>query len=499
MALADVEGDGDLDLYVANFRPTTVMDRPGTKFTINFVDGRQVVTAVDGVPTSSPESAGQFTVNEAGTVMESGEVDALYLNNGRGVFTSVSFTNGAFLDESGQVLRDPPRDWGLAVQFHDFTGDGAPDIYVCNDLFTPDRVWVNDGRGRFRALPTLALRNVSTFSMGADFGDLNRDGHIDFFVVDMLSPDHRKRHVQTGQASPMWWPVGVFDTRPQLARNTLQVNRGDGTFAEIAYYAGVEASDWSWGPIFMDVDLDGFEDILVTNGQLRDFQNADWAERIARAQQGKTLSQADIIALLRNMPALRTSNIAYRNRGDLTFENASADWGFDTPGISQGMCLADLDNDGDQDVVMNNLNEAAGVYRNESNQPRVAVRLKGKAPNTGGIGARITVRGGPVERQDQEMISGGRYLSSDDPMRVFAAASATKDLTIEVAWRNGTRSVVKAKANRIYEIDEAGAGTKSETRNPKSEAKPLFEDVSHLINHRHIEEPFNDFERQPLL
>ena len=214
MALADVDGDGDLDLYVANFRPTTVMDRPGTKFTVNVVGGKTVVTAVDGVPTSSPEFAGQFTVNEAGTVLESGEVDALYLNNGHGVFTSVSFTNGAFLDESGQVLRDPPRDWGLAVQFHDFTGDGAPDIYVCNDLFTPDRAWVNDGGGKFRALPTLALRNVSTFSMGVDFGDLNRDGHADFFVVDMLSPDHRKRQVQTGQSSPMWWPVGVIRNAP---------------------------------------------------------------------------------------------------------------------------------------------------------------------------------------------------------------------------------------------------------------------------------------------
>jgi hypothetical protein len=498
MALADIDGDVDLDLYVANFRPTTLMDRPDVKFTVNLVDGRTVVTAVNGTPTSAPEYVGRFTVNESGTVLEHGEVDALYLNDGRGAFTSMSFTNGAFLDEMGQPLREPPRDWGLAVQLHDFTGDGAPDIYVCNDLFTPDRIWVNDGRGEFRALPTLALRNTSTFSMGVDFGDLNRDGHTDFFVVDMLSPDHRKRQVQMGQASPVWWPVGVYETRPQLARNTLQVNRGDGTFAEIAHYAGVEASDWSWGPIFVDVDLDGYEDILVSNGQLRDFQNADWGERIAQAQVGKRLSQADIFELMKNFPELKTPNIAYRNRGDLTFDDVGTQWGFNTPGISQGMCLADLDNDGDMDVVMNNLNEEAGVYRNEGSGARVAVRLKGNAPNTAGIGAKITVRGGAVERQDQEMICGGRYLSGDQAMRVFATGSPTNKLTIEVTWRNGTRSVISnAQPNRTYEIAESGATKVSPE--PKREVKPLFEDVSHLIQHRHVETPFNDFDRQPLV
>ena len=498
MALADIDGDGDLDLYVANFRPTTVMDRPGTKFTVNSVEGKPIVTAVDGQQATAPELAGRFTVNESGTILEFGEVDALYLNNGSGVFSRVSFTNGAFLDEAGQPLREPPRDWGLAVQFHDINGDGAPDIYVCNDLFTPDRVWINDGTGRFRALPTLALRNTSTFSMGVDFGDLNRDGQVDFFVVDMLSPDHRKRHVQTGQASPMRWPVGVFETRPQLSRNTLQINRGDGTFAEIAYYADVQASDWSWGPILLDVDLDGYEDILVTTGQLRDFQNADWAERIAQAQVGKKLLPDDIAALLKKFPSLKSPNVAYRNRGDLTFEEVGAAWGFDTAGVSHGMCLADLDNDGDLDVVVNNLNEAAGVYRNEGSGARVAVVLRGKGPNTHGIGAKIRVLGGPVA-QSQEMICGGRYLSGDEAMRVFAAGSLTNRLSIEVTWRSGAQShVTNVPGNRIYEIDEDGA-VSSRSRPPAPGPRPLFTDASPLINHVHHEEPFDDFARQPLL
>jgi len=132
--------------------------------------------------------------------------------------------------------------------------------------------------------------------------------------------------------------------------------------------------------------------------------------------------------------------VAYRNRGNLTFEEVGAKWGFATPGVSQGMALADLDNDGDVDVVINNLNSAAGIYRNETSAPRVGVRLKGLAPNTRGIGARIALRGGPVSAQRQEMVCGGRYLSSDDPMRTFAAGNSTNGLTLEVSWRSGRKS-----------------------------------------------------------
>src|ERR1051326_6649103 len=144
----------------------------------------------------------------------------------------MSFTDGSFPDEDGKPLPDPPRDWSLAVQMHDLNGDGAPDIYVCSDLFTPDRIWINDGHGRFRALARVALRSTSTFSMGVDFADIDRDGQVDFFVSDMLSRDHVKRQVQVAGFTPVRWPVGMIENRPQASRNTLQLNRGDGTFAE---------------------------------------------------------------------------------------------------------------------------------------------------------------------------------------------------------------------------------------------------------------------------
>lgn len=497
LALADVDGDGDLDLYVVNYRATTLMDQPKTRFTINMVDGKPVVAMVDGVPATRPELTNRFVLTPGGSVLELGEADGLYLNDGQGHFQAVPWTGGGFLNEEGKPLTDAPRDWGLSVQFHDVNGDGAPDLYVCNDLFSPDRFWINDGHGRFRAIDRLALRNTSTFSMGIDFGDLNRDGHVDFMIVDMLATGHKDRQTQVSQERPAPTLIGRFDDRPQVWRNTLQINRGDTTFAEVGLAAGVEASNWSWMPLFLDVDLDGYEDILIPNGQMRDFQNVDWSNRIEAERAAKQLTPADIMRMVKMFPDFSTPSIAFRNRGDLTFEEVGARWGFADRGVSQGTAAADLDNDGDLDVVVNKLNEQTGVYRNNTPAPRLAVRLQGPPDNGQGIGARIVVRGGPVE-QSQEVIAGGHYLSGSDPLRTFATGSADADLTIEVTWRDGRRSVVSgAKPNRLYEIDHAGSLPGTAPAPPA--ATPWFEDVTATLGHRHQETAFNDFERQPLL
>ena len=267
-ALADVDGDGHLDLYVANYRTTTIRS---TGFAVLNVGGRRMIR---------PEDRDRLEYTADGRVLEQGEPDFLYRSDGGVGFIAQSWTNGTFLDEDGKPLGQPPFDWGLSAMFRDLNGDRAPDLYVCDDFHSPDRVWLNDGQGRFRALPRLALRHTATFSMAVDFADVDRDGLDDIFVADMLSLQHSRRLMQTAGAAPYTWQIGRSDDRPQFDRNTLHLNRGDGTYAEVAWYAGLQASEWTWAALFLDVDLDGYEDLLCSTGNLFDMQDQDAEARI---------------------------------------------------------------------------------------------------------------------------------------------------------------------------------------------------------------------------
>jgi hypothetical protein len=500
-ALADVDGDGDLDLYVANNKVKPVRDI----FPPSVLIFENVVEEVDGEYSVKPEFREHYRVmKQLGRVMrfEYAEPDKFYLNDGTGTFEEVPFTGGRFLDEDGRPLQETPRDWGLTARFRDIDDDGDPDLYVCNDFESPDRIWLNDGTGRFQLIDKLALRATSNATMTMDFSDIDRDGWDDFILIDMLDRNTKQQKTQVQSMEPAPVLLGQVDDRPQIGRNTMFWNRGDNTFAEIAHFAGVEASGWSWSVLFLDVDLDGYEDILIGNGHQYDFLDSD-----SRTQVMETRDTVNWRRWRLLFPELKLPNVAFHNNGDLTFEEKAQEWGFaNEEDISHGAATADLDLDGDLDLVVNRLTFEAGLYRNESNRQRISVRLRGAPPNTQGIGAKIRVMGGAVPEQHKEVTSGGIYVSGSDPVYAFAAGSATH-LTLVVDWPGGQKSVIEgAASNRIYEVYESGAVSAGQVadsirgrRKAPAPVQEFFQDVSTMIAHDHMEQEYNDFGRQPLI
>ncbi|MDP6753805.1 MAG: VCBS repeat-containing protein [Verrucomicrobiota bacterium] len=481
VAMGDLDGDGDLDIYVANYGETSVL-RSGGSVSVRTVNGKPVVTG---------RYANRIRIMD-GEMVEVGEPDFLYLNDGRAKFTRVDWTDGNWLDENGAPIRKAFWDLGLAVMIRDANQDGRPDIYVCNDFQTPDRLWINQGGGRFRLIDELALRHRSYFAMAVDFADINRDGHDDFFVADMMSPTHLLEMTQVVVTNPFAKPIDEFIDRPIIHRNTLLVNRGDNTYMDTANFSGVAATEWTWGAAFLDVDLDGLEDLLIANGHAFDTQDLDTIERTARLGRLPPAQDRKKIFLY---PPLNVPNMVFRNDAGLRFTEVGRQWGFESKNVSHGLSLCDLDNDGDQDVVVNCLNSSPLLYRNNATASRVSVALRGAGGNTRGIGARITVRGGPYA-QSQEMIAGGRYLAGDEPLRSFAAGQA-QSLTIAVAWPSGRQTVVtEAKPNHAYEIHEKNT---QPSPPPLAKPPPMFTDASDLLAHGHTERPSDDFLRQPLL
>ncbi len=522
IAVADVDGDGDLDVYQTNYK------RKGAKDDLDIYQnpGADRIVREGDTLAVAPRFREHFRLVEfddgVGT-QEYAEPDRLYLNDGSGRFDPASWTDGRFLDADGDTLEQAPALFGLAARFYDVDGDGDPDLYVCNDFQDPDQFWINQGDGTFQLIDRLALRNTSHASMSVDFADVDRDGHADFFVADMMSPGRGEElrkmplhHV------PARHPIGNVEGQPQYGRNTLFRNRGDGTFAQVAELAGVAASGWTWGSLFLDVDLDGYEDLLVANGHGRDMQDADVAYRVRRAQ-GTEMTWEEAKSLY---PHLDLENMAFHNRGGFDFEPAGERWGFSVEGdVSHGLAAGDLDGDGDQDVVVNRLNSPVLILRNDAPAPRVAVRLDGRPPNTRGLGARVRLTGGGQPVQEKEMTAGGLYLSSSAPLLTFAAgaggsetdrdagADPSAPLTLEVVWPDGAVSRIEGvEPDRLYEISQpssppAGEGSPAEEgpregaadRDEETPEVPLFVDVSRRLDHVHPETPFDDYRRQGLL
>ena len=519
VALADVDGDADLDAYFANYKTIQGDDLFGPEER----SLRGLVERVGDEVVVTPPYDQHYRMRLEGERVlrfELADPDEFYLNDGAGRFEPVDPAGGAFVDGEGAPIAEAPRDWGLAARFFDADDDGDADLFVANDLGSRDGFWLNDG-GTFAAAPGLAFRTESASSMGVDFSDIDGDGDTDFVTVEMLALDPVRRREQVLLGAAGWTPPGGEAMRVSADRNTLQLNRGDATWAETARAAGLDASEWTWGALFLDADLDGYEDLLVTNGHGWDPLDGDTQEALRTGR-----IEVDWREQLGVFPPLRVRNLAFRNGGDGTFTEMGRAWGYgDEPDVSHAIAAADFDRDGDRDVVITRLDAPPLLLRNDAGGARVAVRVLGGDGNTQAIGARVTLAaavpdddgagGGaeagegaadgraPLPLQTRQVTSGGLYLSGSDPGLTFAMGDAA-EAELAVVWPSGRRRTLRVAANRAYEVapgaaaDGNGVGDALEGGGEAPGGGPaLFAGPEPVGRHR--ESAFDELVRQPLV
>lgn len=427
--------------------------------------------------------------------------DRLYRNDydqesGHPLFTDISKQAG-ILEEG----------YGLGVALVDINEDGWLDLYVTNDYLSNDLLYVNNQNGTFSEKTSQYFKHSSHFAMGNDVGDINNDGLMDIIAMDMLPEDHDRRKRMFGPTpyNKFHYAVNHGYTH-QYMRNTLQLNNGNGSFSEIGQLAGVYKTDWSWSALLADLDNDEYQDIFITNGFGKDITDLDFVKfrsSVPGATRNENQSRKVLLDSLAQRPGIKPPDFAYRNNGDLSFTKVTHEWGFDTPNYSNGAAYADFDNDGDLDLVVNNIDDVAYVYRNkqrdnnpiESNFMRI--KLIGENQNKSGIGSKVTLRyNGKLQSKLKSVVRG--FESTMEDNMHFGMGKVQQIDTLEVRWPDGMISLLtNIKTNQLIEIDHK---TRISIPVKKNSYTTIFEACdSRLIPYRHEENPFVDFDYEPLL
>jgi hypothetical protein len=396
----------------------------------------------------------------------------------------------------------------MGVVASDLNGDGCIDIYVANDFQENDFLYVNNCDGTFAERITTATGHTSRFSMGVDAADVNDDGRPDLVVADMLPEREEILKTSAGVES-----MNLFNLRlragyhPQYPRNTLQLNRGLGRFSEIGFLAGVEATDWCWAPLLADLDNDGRKDLFITNGIYRRPNDLDYINYVGNDAVQAALARGigrDELALLQHMPQVPLANYAYRNDGGLRFTNMAEPWGLAQPGFSNGAAYVDLNNSGALDLVVNNVNAPAAIYRNRAREltghAYLTVQLRGAGGNTAGIGAKVLVAQGGRTQLLEQMPTRGFQSSVDQRLHFGLGDSARVD-SLTVVWPDRRYQVLRSvTANRTIILWQDSAAGRY-VPPPRATATPTFADVTRQIGLqvRHEENDFLDFDREPLM
>jgi len=416
------------------------------------------------------------------------ETDKLYKNNGDNTFTDI--TQQAGLINYG---------FGLSVSIADVNNDTWPDIFVANDYSEPDHLYINTGKGTFEDKVQTAFPHISQFSMGSDIADINNDGLQDILVVDMIAESNRRKKTNMSSMQPEAFYQNVQLGRHfQYMQNMLHLNNGNGSFSDIAEMAGISNTDWSWAPLFCDLDNDGLKDIFITNGMRRDIRNNDFVKKLKKLSHNQI--KKNIRSLVGQIPTERVANYAFQNKGDLTFQKSGASWGLNFSGYSNGSAYADLDQDGDLDLVVNNLDDIALIYKNtiHKNPKYIQITLKGSDQNSFALGAQIKIETASGEQFGQLNTNHG-FLSSSDPTFHFGLGNDSIVKQLSVQWPNGKTTILSdVPGNQKLVIHQ---GSTISTLVQTKEQNKYFKDITEQagLNYTHQESGYFDYENEKLL